>query len=374
MSTAMATCQVCGEKSLLVAQVLSVCRDCILNRFSDCEKYIREAHHKRADFGLEPTPPTCTTGVECRLCANHCRIGRDSFGYCGVRENRDGRIRQWMNAGSVSWYFDSLPTNCVADWVCPGGTEAGYPDYSYTQGPEFGYKNLAVFYEACNFDCLFCQNWHFRLQSRGGELHSARELANSVDHRTSCVCFFGGDPTPQLPHAIRASTLAMREANSSPTPRILRICWETNGGMHPFLARKMMDISLRTGGCVKFDLKAMNERINIALCGVSNKTTLENFRMLSSFFEKRPDPPPLVASTLLVPGYVDEEEVAAIARFIAGLNPEIPYSLLAFHPHFLMPDLPPTSRRHAERANDAALSQGLTRVKVGNLHLLDATY
>jgi len=370
----MATCHVCGKRTLLVAQVLGVCRDCILRRFPDCEKYIREAHHKRADFGLEPEPPRHTSGIECRLCSNHCRIGEDSFGYCGVRENRNGKIRQWMNSGSVSWYFDSLPTNCVADWVCPGGTEAGYPDYSYMNGPEFGYKNLAVFYEACNFDCLFCQNWHFRLQSRGGELHSARDLANSVDHRTSCICFFGGDPTPQLPHAIRASKLAMKEANSSPTPRMLRICWETNGGMHPALAKKMMEISLKTGGCVKFDLKAMDERLNIALCGVSNKRTLENFRMLSSFFEKRPDPPPLVASTLLVPGYVDEDEVAAVAKFIAGINPRIPYSLLAFHPHFLMPDLPSTSRIHAERAKEAALSQGLLRVKVGNLRLLEATY
>jgi pyruvate formate lyase activating enzyme len=118
----------------------------------------------------------------------------------------------------------------------------------------------------------------------------------------------------------------------------------------------------------------MNERVNIALCGVSNKTTLENFRMLSSFFERRPEPPPLVASTLLVPGYVDEEEVEAIAGFIARLNPEIPYSLLAFNPHFLMPDLPSTSRKHAERAREAALSQGLMRVKVGNLQLLDAAY
>jgi pyruvate formate lyase activating enzyme len=168
--------------------------------------------------------------------------------------------------------------------------------------------------------------------------------------------------------------LAMKEASHSPTPRILRICWETNGGMHPSLAMKMMEISLKTGGCVKFDLKAMSGRINVALCGVSNKTTLENFRTLSSFFEKRSEPPPLVASTLLVPGYVDEEEVGAIARFIARLNPEIPYSLLAFNPHFLMPDLPSTSREHAERTRKAALSQGLTRVKVGNLQLLDAAY
>ncbi|NPU85813.1 MAG: hypothetical protein HPY65_15155 [Syntrophaceae bacterium] len=28
--------------------------------------------------------------------------------------------------GKLSWYHDSLPTNCVTDWVCAGGS--GYVD------------------------------------------------------------------------------------------------------------------------------------------------------------------------------------------------------------------------------------------------------
>jgi pyruvate formate lyase activating enzyme len=35
---------------------------------------------------------------------------------------------------------------------------------------------------------------------------------------------------------------------------------------------------------------------------------------------QRPDPPLLLASTLLVPGYVDAEEVGRIARYIAELD------------------------------------------------------
>lgn len=64
------------------------------------------------------------------------------------------------NKGNVSWYYDPLPTNCVAAWVCPAGTGAGYPEYAYSRGVEYGYKNLAVFYQASSFDCLFCQNWN----------------------------------------------------------------------------------------------------------------------------------------------------------------------------------------------------------------------
>jgi pyruvate formate lyase activating enzyme len=266
----------------------------------------------------------------------------------------------------VSWYHDPLPTNCVADWVCAGGTGAGYPHVSYTKGPEFGYKNLAVFYKACNYDCLFCQNWHYRESVFNSERVSATHLAAQADERTSCICYFGGDPTPQLPHALYASRLARANTKN----RILRICWETNGAMDPKLLEKMVALSLESGGCIKFDLKALSEDLHKSLCGVSNKRTLENFFRAAAMAKKRDDPPLIVASTLLVPGYIDEKEVAGIARFIASIDATIPYALLAFHPQFFMADLPPTSREHAQSCKEAAEHQGLKRVRVGNLHLL----
>ncbi len=62
--------------------------------------------------------------------------------------------------------------------------------------------------------------------------------------------------------------------------------------------------------------------------------------------------------------------MARIAEFIARLDPSIPYALLAFHPAFEMSDVPPTSRRQAERCLAAAEDAGLTRVRVGNAHVL----
>src|SRR4030065_304288 len=51
--------------------------------------------------------------------------------------------------GKFSWYHDPLPSNCVADWVCPGGTGEGYPQFARCPGPEEGCTNLAVFFHAC---------------------------------------------------------------------------------------------------------------------------------------------------------------------------------------------------------------------------------
>jgi pyruvate formate lyase activating enzyme len=199
---------------------------------------------------------------------------------------------------------------------------------------------------------------------------SARELAEATDDRTTCVCYFGGDPTPQILRAIKPSKLALERASG----RILRVCWETNGRVRDPLLSMMAGLSLKSGGCIKFDIKAWNEKVHYALCGVSNKKTLENFRSLSGAMSRRPLPRFLIASPIRVPGYVDDGEVAGIADFIAELNPDIPYSLLAFYPQFCLTDLPTTSRSHALRCKEIAERAGLRRVPIGNLHLLGQDY
>jgi pyruvate formate lyase activating enzyme len=239
-----------------------------------------------------------------------------------------------------------------------------------SRGPEYGFKNLAVFYHACSFNCLYCQNYLFKAQTYASVRISAKELAAAVDKNTTCICYFGGDPTPQILHALKVSKLALRNSGNP----VLRICWETNGAVKdPFLTR-MADLSLRSGGCIKFDLKAWNESVHHSLCGVTNRKTLENFRALAEWNDRRQVPPFLIASTLLVPEYVDETEVYGIAKFISNLSPEIPYRLLAFYPHFYLNDLPTTSRSHARRCEAVARDAGLRNVHIGNVHLLGEAY
>lgn len=316
----------------------------------------------RIRFGLPPEIPKAE-GVRCRICANQCSIPEGELGYCGLRKNLKGKLIHLAGMpekGIVQCYHDPLPTNCVAIEFCAGGSEAGYPKYSYSKGAEYGYKNLAVFYGSCSFNCLFCQNWHYRELSR---TMSAQELAAQVDENTSCICFFGGDASPQMPHAIATSRIALEN-----TKRILRICWESNGNISKNYMKKAADISLESGGTIKFDLKAWDEHLHIALCGVSNKQTLKNFEWLAEY-GIRQTPPFLAASTLLVPGYVGVEEVEHIAEFIASLDENIPYSLLAFYPHFYMDDMPFTSKKDAMQCLSVA-QKYLNSVRIGNIHLL----
>lgn len=274
-------------------------------------------------------------------------------GYCGLRTAAGGKLVHLAGTpqrGVLHAYRDPLPTNCVADWVCAGHRRHGF-------------HNLAVCYASCTFNCLFCQNWHFReVSPTKANAVNARQLAETAHPRTFCACFFGGDPASQMPHAL-ASAKALAE-------RGIVVCWETAGSSHPKLLDRAVQLSLQTGGCVKFDIKAWDDALHTVLTGASNQRTLENFARAARRAAERADPPLVVASTLLIPGYVDAAEVERIAGFIAGLNPEIPYSLLGFGPQFFMSDLSPTSHRHAEEARAAARRAGLQNVRIGNRHLL----
>ncbi len=363
----MAVCQYCGSFSPLISKTLGVCLACLRASYEGMTEHLVQVHgESRKPFGLPAVRPRNPAGIRCRLCANECQIPEGGIGYCGIRSVAGGKIRGGTREANVDWYYDPLPTNCVASWVCPGGTGIGYPQYAYRQGPEYGYKNLAVFYNACSFNCLCCQNWHFRERFGTGRRVSASDLSRAVDSKTACICYFGGDPTPHLVHSLNVAKEATREIEG----RILRICWETNGSMNPALLSRMIDIALDSGGCIKFDLKAWTETLHRALCGVSNKRTLDNFERVAQSIHSRPQVPLLVASTLLVPGYIDREEVYQIASFISQFSPDIPYSLLGFYPHFFMTDLPRTSRAQAEECYQAAREAGLTKVRIGNEHLL----
>jgi len=358
------TCDICGSTST-IAGCLGVCKDCLIDD-EDARRRAELAHYNSRIRSHLPTRPP-REGKACGQCVNDCHIPEGGVGYCGVRWNIDDEI---VGLGGyeaiVSAHREPLPTNCVADWICPGGNGCGYPMYSHSPGTERGFYNLSVFYGACTFDCLFCQNWHFKdMTSALRPRMSPEAVEEMIDHSTSCVCFFGGDPTSFIQHSISVAEIARGRENG-----IRRMCWETNGSMKSRWARKLGDIAMESGGIVKVDAKAFDNRLHRALCGSSNSQTLRNIEILGKMAAGRREVPLLVVSTPMIPGYVDEEEVPKIAGFLAEIDPDTPYSLLAFHPSHAMSDLPVTTRKEAEACVKAAREAGLEEVHIGNEWML----
>jgi len=340
-------CKICKTEKLL-AEFLGICKDCILKNWEEAEQFIQIAHYKsREEFSLPNRVSKTKDGIKCNLCANQCHIGKGEFGFCGLRKNEDGRLVSFVSKEKaiLEYYYDPIPTNCVAAPWC---------------NAKEGEYNLAVFMGACNFNCLFCQNWHFKFLTKNfSPMVSIEELLKAINEKVHCVCFFGGDPGPQLPFVIELSKRARK------IKKDLRICLETNGIENKKLLEEFAKISFESDGRIKFDLKFFDEKLSIAISGVSNKRVFENFENLAKIDSKK-----LVASTLLIPAYVDEDEVFKIANFISSIDPEIPYNLLAFYPCFKFTDLPTTSFQQARICFEIAKKAGLKNVRIGNIHLL----
>ncbi|NPV04408.1 MAG: radical SAM protein [Syntrophaceae bacterium] len=339
-------CRLCRERE--AAQAIGVCADCL--RAARAVLDPGGLHGPvRARFGLPASPPATPGGVACGLCANDCRLGPGQKGYCGLHLERNGRLAHAVQPGSAlaHMYFDPLPTNCCASWFCRGSGERG--------------TNLAVFFYGCNLDCLFCQNASHKELDGAPVIDVEAMVQAALEPHVRCVCFFGGSPEPQLPFALEVSRRVIERSGNTK-----HICWEWNGCGSPKLVERAAELSLRSGGVVKFDLKAARPEIARALCGVDTSRSFENFSRIAATFRESGL---LTATTLLVPHYVDALEVEAVARFIAGLDAGIPYSLLIFHPDFQMRDLPVTPRGQIDACVEAA-RRYLRRVNLGNTHLL----
>ncbi len=370
----MGRCKRCGKESITISNLIGYCADCI-RAFESIPKELMGIHiSTRRKFNV-----SYLSGLKgrfkCNICLNNCSLGKEVSGLCGNYIYDEGfkSVLGSFDLAYGSWYYDPHPTNCVAFPVCPAITGLGYPKYSLRPNGEVGYYNLAVFYATCSLNCLFCQNWYGRIEAiRTSQIIAVDELVNAaLNDKVTCICYFGGDPTPNVIHAMRAS----RETLNKVRGRVLRICWETNGTVNPSIMREMARISLESGGIVKIDLKAWTPQVYEVLTGVNAaERVMENIKLVASMADLRDSPPLLVVSILLVPGYVDEFEVSNIAEFISSVNPEIPVVLLAFHPHFMLNDLPRTSRDHMYKAIKIMREHGIKHVYVGNEWLLGNDY
>ncbi len=381
----MGTCRVCGSSGVTISDAIGVCVGCLRGKDEELtSKYFKVSHHNyRKRLGLPEEPPR-GEGITCPICVNNCTIPEGGKGFCGYWRNSGGRLEPVVgrDRAVVHWYLDGHPTNCVAGPVCPANTSRGYPEFTRSRGVEFGYYNLAVFFAGCSLDCIFCQNWEHkdmivsplqrRLHTRGVE----DLIAEARNPKVTCVCYFGGDPTPHSLYALKVSEAIVEEARKR--GEIKRICWETNGLENPAIMRKMARLSLASGGIVKIDWKAWTPAVYSALTGINGRKAVErvkeNVKLVAELGKSREEPPLLVVSVLLVPGYVDEFEVRMIARYLASIDERTPLVLLAFYPNHLLRDLPTTSRNHAKKAREVAREEGLKEIYIGNEWLLSYAY
>jgi pyruvate formate lyase activating enzyme len=111
----------------------------------------------------------------------------------------------------------------------------------------------------------------------------------------------------------------------------------------------------------KIDLKSMSDR-NYRRLGAVLEHVLDGIRMVHElgFW--------LEIVTLVIPGFNDSEaELKDAAQFLAGLSPDIPWHVTAFHQDYHMTDPDDTSAAALIRAAEIGQAAGLRYVYAGNL-------
>ena len=276
--------------------------------------------------------------VECRLCAHRCAVAPGKLGVCAVRENRGGRLMTLVYGEVVAAHVDPIEKK---------------PLYHFFPGS----KALSVAAAGCNFRCGFCQNWQISQAPRrkgggiAGEPFPPEAVVRAaLDQGCRSISYTYTEPTIFFEYAFDTARLA-REAG-------LANNFVTNGYM---TAEALETIRPYLDGA-NVDLKAFEDETYKKVCGARLGPVLESIRRMSELGVW------VEVTTLVVPGLNDSDgELTGIARFVASVDPAIPWHISRFHPDFDYTEAPPTPLATLRRAGEIGRAAGLRHVYIGNV-------
>jgi pyruvate formate lyase activating enzyme len=276
--------------------------------------------------------------VDCFLCAHRCQVAAGKFGVCGVRENQEGKLVTRVYGEVIAAHIDPIEKKPLYHFL-PGTT------------------SFSIATIGCNFRCPFCQNWQISQAGKkdkgfgGGQPLSPEEIVRAARTRgCRSISYTYTEPTIFFEYAYDTSKLA-REAG-------LANVFVTNGYMTAEALRLIQPYL----DAANVDLKAFQEETYKKVCGARLGPVLDSIRLMRELGIW------VEVTTLIVPGMNDgNEELAAIARFIASVSPEIPWHISRFHPDYKYTQTPATPIERLRKAAALAREAGLKFIYIGNV-------
>jgi pyruvate formate lyase activating enzyme len=279
--------------------------------------------------------------VDCFLCGHRCRIAEGKTGVCRVRRNRAGTLYSLVYGRLIAEHMDPIEKK---------------PLYHFLPGS----LSYSIAAPGCNFRCAFCQNWQISQVDAApafeslGYAEPERVVGSAVAAGALSVSYTYTEPTIFMEFALDCARLAHREG--------LKNVFVTNGFQSPEAVRAM-------GGLIdaaNVDLKGFTDEFYRRQCGGRLQPVLDAIAAMHAAGIH------VEVTTLVVPGRNDDEEqLGGIARFLAGLSPDIAWHISRFHPDYKETGLPPTPLEAMRRAEAAGRQAGLHYVYLGNVMLND---
>ncbi len=276
--------------------------------------------------------------VHCYLCNHHCKINESKFGACGVRQNREGKLYTHAYGEVIAANTDPIEKK---------------PFYHFLPGT----TSYSVATMGCNFRCGFCQNWRISQTSykdgpviRGERLSPEDIVKAAQADGCSSIAYTYTEPTIFFEYAYDTAKLA-RENNLSNV-------FVTNGFMTP---DALITIHPYLDAC-NVDLKAFSEDFYKKICHGRLEPVLESIRTMKALGIW------VEVTTLVIPGQNDDrEQLRAIAQFISGVDPDIPWHISRFHPEYQFDNVGPTPLSVLKTAYSAGKEVGLRYIYMGNV-------
>lgn len=195
-------------------------------------------------------------------------------------------------------------------------------------------KSIYTFFRGCNFACRGCilkfSPWdchlpislHLKLQKRSVFQTLTLTKLDSIVGKLKVKRAVLGGAEPTLDEELIDVIKLLKNHG-------VYIVLLTNGyNLDVDMIRRIENTGLDE---VCVSIKALTDNIHIYYTGVSNRRVLENFKRLRQSQIK------LRAESVLIPNLIDIDEIERIAKFIASLDPTIPYRIDAY---FQVPNTP----------------------------------
>lgn len=219
-------------------------------------------------------------------------------------------------------------------------------------------ESYTVFTAGCNYKCLNCQNWTIaQVPDNGcptGDFIPAGALARQCVDRLESpaakmmgadrIFFSGGEPTIHLPY-IEQVVIEARKLSPD-----LKVNFDTNGYLTSESLKKVLGFTTS----ITYDIKAFSDEVHLALTGASSGPVLRNAETIGRHAKDK-----LWEYRILVIPEINEQEIAPLCRFIAGIDSRLPVCFLAFRPNYALEHCPGATAELMDRCVEIARSLGL---------------
>jgi len=274
--------------------------------------------------------------VQCLACGHRCRIAEGNPGVCRVRFVESGELYR--------------PHGYVGALACdPIEKKPFFHAFPGRDALTFGMLG-------CDLRCSYCQNWLTSQVLRDDDAvspprpTSPEELvASAIQLGAPVIASSYNEPLITADWAVEVFSIARQRgltcafiSNGNGTEEVLKY-------LRPFV------------DLYKVDLKGFTDKAYRDLGGKLGNvlSTIQMLKKLGFWLE---------IVTLTIPGFNDDPgELRAMADFLAGIDPYIPWHVTAFHPDYKMTDRDRTPVKTLLKAYDIGRSSGLHFVYPGNL-------